>query len=295
MLNINDYHCRQMLLGCSDNGYSDLLAQYGDDLEVRSRLTMLEGTPLQQELQALSFNVKSIPGLFRESKITLPVPTGPRGRVDSHTALSAAACNMTPRTSTPNVASSPFEDGSGVIGLRKENDSPASTSGSSTWATVTYKNAHKPLLNVHRPTVDAPLEPIRRNRKGQRLDHELEYEREEVQRLKKLKACNQHYIGIGCCHYNAGKSDKCPHSHHHKFTAAELKMLRVVARETPCKRGHSCDNIKCIYGHQCPFPPATEGSMRGIGCLNGDACRFPYTMHAMDTHPIKLLRVAGLF
>lgn len=134
-----------------------------------------------------------------------------------------------------------------------------------------------------------PLDsPISRNRAGQRVDDILEYDRDEVQRIKKLKSCNQHYIGNGCCHYNAGKADKCPHAHHHKFSEADLKVLRVVARETPCKKGHYCDDVKCIYGHRCPFPVASEGSLRGIGCLNGGACRFPASMHGMDNVAVRV-------
>ena len=65
----------------------------------------------------------------------------------------------------------------------------------------------------------------------------------------------------------------------------------MVARETPCKKGHGCDDVKCIYGHRCPFPLATEGSMRGIGCLNGNACRFPSSMHGMDTQAVRVKTV----
>jgi hypothetical protein len=71
--------------------------------------------------------------------------------------------------------------------------------------------------------------------------------------------------------------------------------LRVVARETPCKKGHECDDPKCIYGHQCPFPAASEGSMRGSGlCLNGEACRFPASMHGMDLQPMRITKVTGI-
>ena len=135
-----------------------------------------------------------------------------------------------------------------------------------------------------------------RNLKGQRIDDTLDYDRDEVQRLKKLKMCNQHYIGLGCCHYNAGKSDKCPHRHDIRLTTKERYSLRVVARETPCKKGFECDDVKCIYGHRCPFPLATEGSARGSGmCLNGDNCRFSRDMHGVDTKVVKKTLITGAF
>ena len=152
------------------------------------------------------------------------------------------------------------------------------------------KKATAPLTDLSRPaTAQVTMSPpIKRNKAGQRLDDILDYDREDVQRVKKLKSCNQHYIGEnGCCHFNAGKPDKCPHAHHHKFTEQDLKTLRVVARETPCKKGHYCEDPKCIYGHRCPFPVANEGSMRGLGCLNGNACRFPASMHGMDTVAVR--------
>ena len=107
--------------------------------------------------------------------------------------------------------------------------------------------------------------------------------------------CNQFYIGNGCCHYEAGKADKCPHRHDIKLNAQEKHYLRVVARETPCKRGTHCEDLKCIYGHRCPFPPATEGSMRGANCINGENCRFPREMHNMDMVPVKTTKITGTF
>ena len=55
-----------------------------------------------------------------------------------------------------------------------------------------------------------------------------------------------------------------------------------------------CDDKKCIYGHRCPFPVATEGSLRGSGrCLNGEHCRFGHEMHGVDSKIVKTVRVTG--
>ena len=308
-LHLYDYHCRQILFGCShDNGYARLLEQYVDDREAMTRVTLLEGTPFEKELAILPFATKKFPDIFRETKINLPgqwdLLTG-RPRVDSH-GLNAASGVFTPRTGTPGTIGSPLGSMRNLDGqlLTSRNhhlrsDSTISLAGSvdngpTTYARMAIKNAHQPFIDLPRaPPVTK--ETVKRNRHGQRIDDELEYDRDEVQRIKKMKSCNQHYIGNGCCHYNAGKADKCPHNHHMKFSATELKWLRVVARETPCKKGQECDDPKCIYGHHCPFPPATEGSMRGIGCVNGDTCRFPGSMHNVDNQPLRMIRAVGAF
>ena len=284
-----------------------MLQPYMHDTQAKGRITLLEGIPFGPELAALPLRQKKIPGVFRDTKTTLPGPlnvyTDPRTRVGSNTSLNAASGVFTPRTQTPAL-SSPFGsvtsfDHNAMTGLpyhRADSSMDDSENGGGTWAKVTSRHAHRPVkeLVVSPPRVSAPT--IQRNKKGYRLDSTMQYDREEVQRLKKLKACNQHYIGFGCCHYNAGKADKCPHSHHYQFTAAELKTLRVVARETPCKRSHECDDPKCIYGHQCPFPAASEGSMRGSGlCLNGEGCRFPASMHGMDLQPMRITKVTGIY
>ena len=279
-----------------------------------SRVTLLEGVPFEKELAALEYRTVKFPNLFRDKKLVAPgqqmdLLTGPHPRLDSSTPLNAASGVFTPCTNTPNTALSPLRsisslnlDGQtmAVKAPHSRQDSCTSSGAISetdggSWSTVAKKNAHLPLADILRPLPGLRENVIKRNKKGQRVDEQMDYDRDEVQRIKKLKSCNQHYIGVGCCHFNAGKADKCPHSHHYKFTAPELKILRVVARETPCKKGHECDDVKCIYGHQCPFPLATEGSMRGSGCLNGEACRFPRSMHGMDTQAVRTIKTAGMF
>lgn len=269
-----------------------------------SRLTLLEGTPFEKELATLPFQTKKFPGIFRESKIVLPgqldLLSDYRPRIDSRGTLNAGSDVFTPRTGTPGSVYSPPARTANLNGpsglamrtLHVRDDSASSSEN--TWASLAMKNAHRPLVDLKRTTSEQK-DIIKRNKHGERLDIDLEYDRDEVQRVKKFKACNQHYIGKGCCHYNADKADKCPHGHHYKLTTAELKTLRVVARETPCKKGHSCEDPECIYGHRCPFPVATEGSMRGTGCLNGELCRFPRSMHGMDTVPVKTVKAAGAF
>ena len=281
-----------------------MLQPYMHDTQAKGRITLLEGVPLGPELAALPLRQKKIPGVFRDVQMALPptlhVRTDSRMRVGSSTSLNAASSVFTPRTQTPAL-SSPFGsvtslDHNAMTGRpypRAESSMDDSENGGGTWAKVTSR--HRPVKEGLVSPPRMPTTTIPRNKKGYRLDTAVQYDRDEVQRLKKLKACNQHYIGVGCCHYNAGKADKCPHNHRYTFSYSELKSLRVVARETPCKKGHDCDDPKCIYGHQCPFPTASKGSLRGSGlCLNGEGCRFPASMHGMDLVPLRITKVTGL-
>jgi len=271
------------------------------------RITLLEGSSFEKERAAFPFSKAKFAGILQESKANNnPYDLLGDLRRDSR-ALSGASSAFTPRNATPFFTPGggiPQIDGPGLTFRppHLRSDSLASSTNSSdngvkTWAGAAKVAAALPFTDLPRPTSQHAgfTSAITRNKKGQRLDVALEYDREEVQRLKKLKCCNQHYIGQGCCHYNAGKVDKCPHAHDFDLSTRDMHHLRVIARETPCKRGSECDDIKCIYGHSCPFPMASEGSMRGIGCLNGSACRFPDGMHGMDKVPVKMIKVTGTF
>lgn len=277
------------------------------DIQAKARIALLEGVPFGEQFSALPLRHTRIPGVFHNTGLILPPhkdfhPNAREG-FGSNNSLNANSSIFTPRTTTPANLSSPFgsvtsldqHSTAGGPYPRVDSVDNSSDAGGGTWATVTRKNAHRPVENMVITPTRGILPSVHRNKQGQRVDMAMEYDRSEVQRIKKLKSCNQHYIGNGCCHYNAGKANKCPHHHHLTFTPAELNTLRVVARETPCKRGHECDDPKCIYGHQCPFPVAVEGSMRGSGlCLNGESCRFPASMHGMDTAPLKVTKITGM-
>ncbi|KAI7017328.1 hypothetical protein KC355_g3723 [Hortaea werneckii] len=324
-LHLYDYHCRQIIFGCSqDYDYARLLGQYALDREALSRVTLLETVAFGNYLKQLEFKTIKFPGVFHETQPPVVPPgllTGPlntnaqtfRPRVES-CGLSATSEVFTPRTASPfsSFTSSgaqlhqldgqvlaqrlPHLRSTSMTSSAESSDSGAAGLGS--WAAITKASSALPYTEI--PKASRPFETaaktISRNIRGQRIDEPMDYDKDEVQRLKRIKMCNQHYIGQGCCHYNAGRSDKCPHRHDIKLTPQERQWLRVVARETPCKKGTECDDVKCIYGHRCPFPVATEGSSRGSGmCLNGENCRFPRDMHITDTKIVKTTRITGTF
>ncbi|GAB7357987.1 hypothetical protein MBLNU230_g0154t1 [Neophaeotheca triangularis] len=296
-LYLNDYHCRQILLGCSQVGfkYVSMLKEHSEDAQAKSRITLMESTPISHDLAMLPFQTAKFPGIFRDTKINL---TGENARnLREHTnvlnGIATFSPIATPRSLTP--ASAPIgshlpvrqqpsrQDSTSSAGVPSENGSGRSN-GAFTWSAVARTNQHKPVTTAYQRENAEPSKDVKRNKQGYRLDDIPEYNREEVQRVKGLKMCNQKYLGInGCCH----RPEKCPHRHDLVPSNAELKTLRVVARETPCKKGTGCEDPYCIYGHRCPYPAATEGSMRGAQCVAGVDCRFPLEMHNMDRTPVE--------
>jgi len=56
---LTDYHCRQIVFGCShDNGFARLLEQYTESGEALQRITLMEGVPFEKELAVLPFQTK---------------------------------------------------------------------------------------------------------------------------------------------------------------------------------------------------------------------------------------------
>lgn len=292
--------------------------------EVVSRVTLLQGVPFEKELVALPYHTKKFDGIFRETKINLNMldllTDMPRLRQDSKSTFNPASGIFTPGTRTPAPNTPTFSPRSGPgfpspaplarcdLALTRTNSIASSNaisdtaavpagsgSGGGMWANIARTSAHLPLQDLTRVSLEAkstgPV--IRRNKAGQRLDAEMPYNHDRVFELKKQKFCNQHYIGKGCCHWEANNG-ACPHKHETKLSKDDMKWLKVVARETVCKKGTGCNDFDCIYGHHCPYPKMMEGSLRGSGCINGDNCRFSREMHSMDLNCATVHRPAPL-
>lgn len=300
-----DFHCRQIILGCSDNEiYPRILKKTSVNDAFHSRIVLLSGTPLGKEFSALPFRSISMGQLFRNTKIDAygaidylqefePVPTDIMAGV-----LSPGL--MTPPSSTPpcssrsnsrlGLASAPISYASHLRRSSTESSANFSDTGLPkpvTWASTAKKVANKPVTVAAKVPREEPG-VIRRNKKGQRLDPPTpEFKKDEVNRLKKMKLCNSYYLRHDCTY----KDDKCTHDHFYKPNKSEMDTLKLVARMSACIYGSECDDAKCIYGHRCPFPEAKIGSMRGRGCINGENCRFPAHMHAMDNVPVKVTKI----
>jgi hypothetical protein len=256
-----DYHCRQVLFG----GPCESLEPYFNDEEAKNRLTILQSMKSDAQHE---FKTACFPGVFRNSKITLPVPLG----------------YITPRTGTPGSLSGVSNNGYASVGLpfHDPSNSPASSfasvepPGMKSWAKLAQAVAPLPQTSAIPRAPDEP--PQRHNKKGHRIDPPILGDWKEIQRVKSIKMCNMHYLHPDGCKFTA---EYCNHRHDYKPSAQEVKLLRSMSRETACRNGIGCDEDVCVYGHRCHFPLASEGTMRGLWCINGEKCRFPKEMHGI--------------
>lgn len=291
-------------------------------MQMTSRLSLLELEPYEnQALADMPFQRKKLEGIFRDSHKFLP--NAPEVQIemtrkDSRNPFNPQSGVFTPAQSpfssrpvVPAVMPSPapslrndltrtnsHASSSAISEVPSVATNGGSVGGGGGWANIARASAQLPFKDLtSKPT--PPPEPkitgpvVRQNKHGQRIDVEMEYNHEKVYELKKMKYCNQHYIGRGCCHHSAGNG-ACPHRHEPKLNKDDLKWLRVVARETVCKKGTTCIELDCIYGHHCPYPKVQEGSQKGIACINGENCRFGNEMHGMDTVVDRILRAEDL-
>lgn len=235
-LHLYDFHCRHIFFGCShDNGYARLLEDLGDR-SAFDRITLLEGVPFEKELTVLKskYETTKFEGLFRTTKINVYQQQFPAHMISQ---LSNAAQpqyqspyqpSMNRSTPTPSSAASSMN--------------PMATS----WASTAVANVGRMVSPPPTPQpAPATAQTIPRNRHGQRIDPVVKFDANEVERVKKLKMCNVHFLRHDCLF-----GDDCTHDHFYKPNKNELQTLRHVARMTPCKFGTECDEIKCIYGHR---------------------------------------------
>lgn len=305
-----DYHCRKLLFGCShDNGYARVLEEHSDKSEIVSKVILLEGVPFEKELLPLPYGTKKFPGIFRDSKLvafglnaTLPVLS----LQSSDTSTPAAASqvyNVAPGLSSrflaplPQVINSPIPANVNMVLPR--------TPSASTIASDGFVAVLRPAPVVHSWAAKAAAPPppasalpayeptdrnkvIARNRAGQRIDPPIKaYEKAEVDRVKKLKLCNVHFLRQECP-YNM----QCSHAHAYSPSHSEIATLRLVARMSPCSMGSACQDYKCIFGHRCPAPPSNRKVPKGKkSCIFTDSCKFPLELHDIDTNVVKTLVV----
>ena len=239
-----------------------MLEPYFGDEEAKNRVTVIQSTKPDAQHD---FKTACFQKVFRSSKIILPVPVG----------------YITPRTGTPGSVSGVSNNGY-VPGLPFHDRANSSASsfasvdqpGVKSWAKLSQAVAPLPQTNaVPRASVESTSS---HNKKGRRIDPPILADWEDKQRVKKIKMCNMHYLHPDGCKFS---TEYCNHRHDYKPTAAEIKLLRSVSRETACRHGVGCNESVCVYGHRCPYPVATEGTMRGLWCINGEKCRFPKEMH----------------
>lgn len=304
-----------VLFGCShDNGYARALEECSDNPETVRKVVLLEGVPFEKELLPLPYLTTKFPSLFRQSKIALPGATSTNMRAQSTTpnrpsSSDAKAYNMlagmptrfpAPAARPPGLLDSPIPSRASLAMTnlpRTPSSSTLSTMASDglppmlkpaiSWAAKAAAPVlAKPGQPAYKPTSREDI--IARNRSGQRIDPvSKDYDKAEVDRIKKMKMCNVHFLRNECPYENS-----CTHLHSYKPTVEELATLRLVARMSPCVNGSACQEVKCIYGHRCPAPPHRTNHVKGTkSCIFGESCKFPPDLHDVDTNIVKTLVV----
>ncbi|PWY79100.1 C-x8-C-x5-C-x3-H zinc finger protein [Aspergillus eucalypticola CBS 122712] len=267
-VNLYNCHCHQIFLGCADtNAYAQILVDIMEDIDLVGRVTLIEGITFEKDLAKIkaAYRVSQFPEILRNTKIT-PV----------WAPWKAAVASKPPPALTPSPKP-------GAVPLSRTSTS-TSTNASTSMSSTSARPSTPGDFQVVQSKSVTPARPkiVERNKYGQRVDR-VDFKsipREEMNRLKKLKLCNLHYL-LGEC-----TIDNCQHDHSRKLTRSELSVLTAIARMTPCRYGLDCDDPECTYGHRCPH--AEPGKK---DCYWGSSCRFDPTAHGIDTNIVRLTKV----
>jgi hypothetical protein len=313
-----DMHCRHILFGCShDNGYARVLEDNMSEPAYLGKVTLLEGVPFEKELCLLPYKTHKFEGLFRSEKIVssyphpggigsvMPVANGMHGVNGGTYPSPTVAKNYSILSGLPSRFPAPVRSNNQNLLLDSPIQipvlpnlprTPSSSSFASMDAPVSAKSAFmnyaaKAALPPA-PTPESPAykpvnreEVIARNRVGQRIDPPCrDYDKTEVDRIKKTKLCNVHFLRDECPY-----GPQCTHLHNYKPTKDEILTLRLVARMAPCSSGSGCQDIKCMYGHRCPAPRSDRASKGTKSCIFGESCKFGPELHDIDTNVVKTL------
>ena len=309
-----NFHCRRILFGCShDDEYATTLKECSNRVETVKKVVLLEGTLFEKDLVPQPYRTKKFPKLFRDKKLSgavfgAPSPTA-RVFVPGTTFDSRAGSNSLGATGLPVrfPASATVRASGTLTDSPPPNSSPRTSSYSTTtsddlsttksikpttttWASKAAAPAppQAPPVQYAYKAPDRPEQVFSRNRAGQRVDPPCkDYDKTEVDRIKRMKLCNVHFLRSECPY-----DKQCTHIHNYKLTADEKDTLRLVARMAPCVHGSGCRDPQCIYGHRCQAPRSKTHYAKGTkSCIFGDTCKFPLELHDIDTTVVKILVV----
>ncbi|KAJ5894062.1 hypothetical protein N7495_005753 [Penicillium taxi] len=270
-------HCHQIFLGCASNSeYAHFLDETMEDGDLSGRISLLEGVTFDKDLETAksTYRTAKFPEVFRTTKLA-PSWIAPWKSTLPSRALMTPSPSQQFQTPPPPLS---------------RTSTNTSTSGTGTGTGATLPAAVKltdasPDFQVVRSKVSGslPHKAVERNKYGQRVDR-LDFKsipRDDLNRLKKLKLCNYHFL-LGEC----PNEENCYHDHDRKLTRQELHILSAIARMTPCRFGLECDDPDCIYGHRCPQSEPGKKT-----CFRGDTCRFEPVAHGIDTNIVKVTKI----
>lgn len=278
-------HCHQLFLGCPSNEeYAGSLRELIAGANYKGRVSLVEGLPLEKEFDDFrqqDYRITQFADVFRTTKI-LPsatnVPSAP-----SAPTWTASWKNAIP--SRTLLTPSPTQQFQTPAPLSRTSTSTSVSNLGVPLAPVTTNKLESSDFQVVRSKIpgSTPPKAVERNKYGQRVDR-LDFKsipREDLNKLKKLKLCNYHFL-LGEC----PNEENCYHDHDRKLSRQDLHILSAIARMTPCRFGLECDDVECIYGHRCPQSEPGKKT-----CFRGDSCRFEPVAHGIDTNIVKVTRI----
>jgi len=264
-------HCHQIFLGCpSNNQYGQFLERSLKEGDLTGRISLVEGVPFEKEMETVknSYRIARFPDVFRSAKL-VPVWTAPwKSALPARSLLTPSPSQSFNAPPLSRTSTNTSYSGLGV---------PLSDA-----APIKAETPDFQVVRSKTPGVTYP-KTVERNKYGQRVDR-LDFKsipRDDLNRLKKLKLCNYHFL-LGEC----PNEENCYHDHERKLTRQELHILTAIARMTPCRFGLECDDPECIYGHRCPQSEPGKKT-----CFRGDSCRFEPVAHGIDTNIVKVTKV----
>ena len=232
-LNLNNCHCRHIVLGCShDNGYARLLEDESNPANLK-RITLLEGVPFGKELHILKsrYHTVKFDDLFRDTKIRIP-----DANHHQYNALPQKLSSSPPTQPTQTAHPDGKENANGL--------SKASSPWAATAAFVpSYQSQGEERASSPSSAEKGYRVPV--NRFGQRVDWPLKvtWDKQEIEKIRSMHLCQKQYL-VGNCY-----KDDCKHQHDVEVTPMMLEYLKYFVRLLPCVNGLKCQEKNCMYGH----------------------------------------------
>jgi hypothetical protein len=233
------------------------------------RVTIIQNLPRHDSYSELSLATVLFAPLFRGDHYPQYASSPASQPPELSGPESSASPESEARAHTPFSEQQPPESWAAMLKCAMER-SPASS------VTAPMMVLKKPTSRPHTPGLTRDASGILWNQEGHRVDESIKgYNKDELNRIKKMKLCNVHYLRPACPY-----GINCSHKHSFQPTAGEKALLRLVARMAPCMNGSQCDDTACIYGHTCPAPDRKDGRLEdGKPCIFGRECRFTREMH----------------
>ncbi|PHH87904.1 hypothetical protein CDD83_8246 [Cordyceps sp. RAO-2017] len=264
---LRNQNCQHALLGITHTpGYLAFLNEMLGDDEVRPRLSIMQSTPMAEELVATGAQLADLGGgLFRVDK-----PPGRKSGAAASRRSSSDSGAEGPEASTTsaNTASPSSMSYANAILTEKMAPPPPQV------ATPAPARSHMAATRSRTQYQQFSAQQLDWNPGPRGLDEPITVSLQAMETIRKRKdhdkLCNNHFLRGPCT-----RRDVCLFVHNYKPNEDEIKAIAVLARYNPCSSGQDCMQEDCIYGHNCP-------SMKDGVCCH-PFCKFPESAHPPRT------------